>query len=294
MYRAFFSVPATVTGQDGRPVNAVFGYLDMTARLIADRAPQDVVHVYDHDWRPASRVAVYSGYKANRPPDPEGLPEQFLLLRELLDAIGMSQAEAPDWEAEDAIGAICAEAIRAAGGGPRPDMREPGIDVVTGDRDLIQLVRDPMVRVLFTVRGVTDLRVLDEAGVVERFGVPASRYAEFAILRGDPSDGLPGVRGVGEKTARDLIGAYESLDEILEDAKRAAPDRRPLKGSAAMRARLREAAPYLAAMREIVPIRLDVPVRSWRMTPDPERVEELAAVHRVTGPVSRLRHAVES
>src|SRR6266542_1066727 len=181
MFRAFFSMPATVKAPDGRPINAVHGYLDMTASLIGSRSPDEIVDVYD-------------GYKANRPPDPEGLPEQFDILREALDAFGMSQAEAPGWEAEDAIGTLCAAA--------RPRDR---VDIVTGDRDLIQLVRDPEVRVLFTLRGVSELRLLDEAGVLEKYGVPASRYAEFAILRGDPSDGLPGVRGVGEKTARLLV-----------------------------------------------------------------------------------------
>src|SRR6266545_1242253 len=108
MFRAFFSMPATVKAPDGRPINAVHGYLDMTARLVADRHPDEIVHVYDDDWRPAARVALYEGYKANRPPDPEGLPEQFDILRNVLDALGMSQAEAPAWEAEDAIGTLCA------------------------------------------------------------------------------------------------------------------------------------------------------------------------------------------
>lgn len=288
MYRAFFSIPATVTGRGGRPVNAVHGYLDMTARLIASRAPTLVVHVYDHDWRPAERVAAYAGYKANRPPDPEGLPHQFTLLRDVLDALGMAQAEAPGWEAEDAIGALAAGALASAGDGERP----PGIDVVTGDRDLIQLVRDPVIRVLFTVRGVSELRVLDEATVAERFGVPADRYVDFAILRGDPSDGLPGVRGVGEKTARALVLAYPSLDELMEDAGRAAPRRRPLMGSPALRARLREAGPYLAAMREVVPIRTDLKVRTWQPDPDDHGLEDLARRHRLTGPASRLRRAL--
>ena len=175
MYRAFFALPASITGEDGRPVNALHGYLDWTANLIQSRRPGDVVHAYDQDWRPVPRVELYEGYKANRPPDPDGLPEQFPVLRDVLDALGMRQAEVPGWEAEDAIGAICAR----ADGSDR-------IDIVTGDRDLIQLVRDPAVRVLFTVCGVSDMRELDEAGVLERFGVPASRYLDFAVLRGDP------------------------------------------------------------------------------------------------------------
>src|SRR3989442_6986519 len=194
MYRAFFSVPPTVTSPDGRPVNAIHGYLGMTARLIGSRRPDAAVHVYDHDWRPAARVALYEGYKANRPVDPDELPEQFDLLRHVLGALGLPQAEAPEWEAEDAIGAICERSSA-----------DDRLDIVTGDRDLIQLVRDPAVRVLYTLKGVSQLRELDEAGVRETYGVPASRYAEFAMLRGDPSDGLPGVRGVGGRTARALV-----------------------------------------------------------------------------------------
>ena len=203
MYRAFFALPASITGPDGTPVNALHGYLDMCARLIRDRTPDQVVHCFDDDWRPAPRVASYDGYKATRAPDPDGLPEQFEVLLEMLPATGMTVASAPGWEAEDAIGTLCANAGR----------RER-IDIVTGDRDLIQCVRDPGVRVLFTRRGVSELDVLDEAGVEAKYGVPASRYGDFAILRGDPSDALPGVPGVGEKTARALVVAYPSLEAM--------------------------------------------------------------------------------
>jgi 5'-3' exonuclease len=122
----------------------------------------------------------------------------------VLDVTGMLQAQTEGWEAEDAIGAFCVEA------------RETDrLEIVSGDRDLIQLVRDPVVTLLFTLRGVSDLYTFDEAGVLAKYGVPASAYADFAILRGDPSDGLPGVRGVGEKTARDLIQAFGSIDGVL-------------------------------------------------------------------------------
>ncbi len=281
MFRAFFSMPATVTAPDGRPINAVHGYLDMTARLIQDRQPEEIVHVYDDDWRPAPRVAEYDGYKANRPPDPQGLPEQFDALRDVLDAFGMSQAEAPGWEAEDAIGTLSAAA--------RP---RDHIDIVTGDRDLIQLVRDPQVRVLFTLKGVSELRVLDEAGVLEKYGVPASRYAEFAILRGDPSDGLPGVRGVGEKTARLLVNTYDSLDDLLADA--AAPTRKgpPLQRSPSLRASVRESTPYIRKMQKIVPIRTDLELRAWKAEPDEEKIEQVAERFALKGPIRRLRQAL--
>jgi 5'-3' exonuclease len=281
MYRAFFSIPASVTDVEGRPVNALHGYLDMTARLVSAYRPDDIVHVYDDDWKPAPRVRAYAGYKAQRPPDPEGLPEQFGVLRELLDAFGLPQAEAPGWEAEDAIGGLAARAGRG-----------DHIDVVTGDRDLIQLVRDPQVRVLFTIRGVTEVRVLDEAGVLEKYGVPASRYADFATLRGDPSDGLPGVRGVGEKTARALVEAYPSLEALVEDAKWSKEGDGPLRRSASLRAAVRDAAGYLEAMRLVVPIRTDVEVRTWQAERDETRLGELTERYKVTGPAHRLREAL--
>ena len=283
MYRAFFSIPPTVRAAGNQPTNALHGYLDMVATLIGARKPDQVVHVYDADWRPAPRVALYGGYKANRQPDPEGLPEQFVILREVLDALGQAQAEAPGWEAEDAIGALCRTAP--------DDVRS---DIVTGDRDLIQLVRDPAVRVLFTVKGVTDLRVLDEKGVLERFGVPASRYAEFAILRGDPSDGLPGVKGVGEKTARALVSEYPSLRDMVREATWSREGTGPLQRSPSLRASLRGAEEYLETMEDVARIRTDVDVRAWNPAPDDERQESLGERYRLTGPVRRFRTAADA
>jgi 5'-3' exonuclease len=281
MYRAFFSTPTTVVDDQGRPVNAVHGYLDMSARLVGGRRPGRLVHVYDADWRPAERVRLYEGYKANRAADPEGLPEQFGVLREVLDALGLPQAEAPGWEGEDAIGAL------TAAGGPKDRF-----DVVTGDRDLIQLVRDPQVRVLFTLKGVTELRILDEAGVQEHYGIPASRYGDFAILRGDPSDGLPGVRGVGEKTARLLVQAYPSLDALVADASAEKRVGAPLQRSPSLRAAIRDAAEYLATMRAVVPIRTGAEVNTWQHERDDQRADKLAERYKVTGPVKRLRAAL--
>jgi 5'-3' exonuclease len=282
MYRAFFAMPSTVTDRHGRPVNALHGYLDMCARLIRDRGPEEVVHCFDHDWKPAPRVAAYAGYKAQRAVDPEGLPEQFPVLRELILAAGMTHAESPGWEAEDAIGSLCA----TASGRDR-------LDIVTGDRDLIQLVRDPRVRVLFTRRGVSQLDVLDEVEVEARYGVPPSRYADFAILRGDPSDGLPGIRGVGEVTARALVQTYPNLDELEQDAKaeRARPG--PLRGVRHLKAKIREASAYLAAMRDVVPIRTDLEVETLTGERDDARLDALARALSLTGPVRRLREALD-
>lgn len=262
-------------------MGSVYGYLDMVTKLVTTRRPDEIVHVYDHDWRPTARTRLYDGYKSARPPEPEDLTVQFVILRGLLEATGAVQAHAPDWEAEDAIGGICAQA--------GPDDR---YEIVSGDRDLLQLVRDPVVRLLFTVRGVTELREFDEQAVLEAYGVPAERYVDFAILRGDPSDGLPGVRGVGEKTARALVQTYPDLDALLADAAAESPKPGPLKGAPALRTRVLAAADYLAAMRKLVPINATTPVDVWTGARDDEVADELAETNGLKGPLRRLRGAL--
>lgn len=278
MYRSYFALGMELRSRDGRPVGAVHGYLDMVVTLVVRRRPDEVVHVYDHDWRPVARTDIYAGYKANRPPDPEGLPEQFELLRRALDLTGMLQAQTEGWEAEDAIGAFCLEA------GDR-DL----IEMVSGDRDLIQLVRDPAAKLLFTVRGVSELLELDEAGVLEKYGVPASRYSEFAMLRGDPSDALPGVRGVGEKTARALVNLFPTLGSMLEAA--ALEDERI---KPAVRARLLESREYLADMQRLVPVNTEAPLSVWAGERDDEALADLAQENGLKGPVTRLLAALDS
>ena len=283
MYRAFFALKDGVRAPDGTAVGAVYGYLDMTARLIATRRPERVVHVYDHDWRPVARTELYAGYKAQRPEDPEDLPGQFDVLRAMLDETGMEQAQTHGWEAEDAIGALCAQASDA-----------DRIEIVSGDRDLIQLVRDPVVKLLYTLRGVSELLELDEAGVLKKYGVPASRYAEFAMLRGDPSDGLPGVNGVGEKTARELVNAYPTIDAMLDDAANGTPQAGPLKGKPALRARLRAAEGYLDAVRQIVPVNASAPLEVWSGERNDASLLQLAEHFGVKGPAQRVIAAAES
>ena len=283
MYRAHFALKDQIRSRDRRPVGAVYGYLDWVARLLVSRRPDEVVHVYDHDWRPVARTDIFPGYKSDRPPDPDGLPEQFELLRQALDLTGMRQAQTLDWEAEDAIGALCAAADR----GDR-------IEIVSGDRDLIQLVHDPDVRLLYTLRGVSELLELDEAAVLAKYGISAARYAEFAILRGDPSDSLPGVRGVGEKTARALIQTYGSLDELIEDADASSPRPGPLRGKPALRARIREARDYLASMQRLVPVNATAPVEVWSGDRDDDGLRAFADEHAFKGPAQRLLAALDS
>jgi 5'-3' exonuclease len=283
MYRAFFAFGDAVVDPGGRQVGAVHGYLGMVTRLTATRRPDEVIHVYDHEWRPVARTDLYAAYKHTRPPEPADLTRQFELLRRVLDLTGMLQAQTEGWEAEDAIGAFCIEARQS-----------DRLEIVSGDRDLIQVVRDPVVKLLFTIRGVSELLELDEGTVLERYGVPAARYADFAILRGDPSDELPGVPGVGEKTARALVQAYGSLEDLLADADSDSPAAGPLRGKPALRARLRDAADYVRVMQRLVPVNAAAPLSVWAGTRDDAELGELAEETNLKGAVQRLVASLDS
>jgi 5'-3' exonuclease len=207
-FRAFYGVPETVAAPDGTPVNAIRGLLDMIARLVRARRPDRLVACLDADWRPAFRVAAIPSYKAHRArPDgteetPPALTAQVPVIEEVLAAMGVAMASAPGYEADDVIGTLTARAD-----GP--------VEIVTGDRDLFQLVDDArQVSVIYTVRGLARIEVVDEASVSERYSIPGRAYADFAVLRGDPSDGLPGVPGVGDKTAAALIRTFGTIDAI--------------------------------------------------------------------------------
>ena len=273
LYRAFHALPSSIRDEAGRPVGAVRGYLDMVARVRADRRPDVLVHVLDDEERPAPRVAAWPGYKAERPAPPPELLAQFELLRELLAVAGEQVAYATGWEADDAIAALVASAGEA-----------DTVEVLTGDRDLLQLVDDggPVVRVLFTERGVSQLGTYDEAAVTARHGVPPARYADYAALRGDPSDGLPGVRGVGEKTARDLVTRFGDLDGGLAAVGEL---------SGRLAERLAEATEYLAAMREVVPVRRDVTLTIDDGRADADGLAALAAERGLEGALTRFLEA---
>ena len=269
IYRAFFGLPPSMRDPDGRAVNAVRGFLDMLARLVIDRRPAGIVAAFDADWRPASRVAAYAGYKAARPEDPPELPRQFGVITELLDLFGIPRAEAPDLEADDALATLAARVKRG-----------DAAWIVTGDRDLLSLVRDGAVSVLFTVKGVSDLAAFDEAAVKAKYGVAPERYTEFAMMRGDSSDGLPGVAGIGPVRAAKLLETYGSIDAILEHTKDL-----PKKQAEAFEA----ARGYLAAMRSVVPMHTDAAVHvTAAHPPDRTRLRDAATRHGVTGPASRL------
>jgi 5'-3' exonuclease len=276
VYRAFFALPRSITAPDGQAVNAVRGYLDMLSRLLTDHRPGGVLNVLDADWRPQWRVDAWPGYKATRAEDPPELPAQLPILRSVLEAAGLPVAEAAGYEADDVLGAVAA----AAGDGER-------LAVVTGDRDLLQLVRDPVVWVLFPVKGTSEMIRFDEAEVLARHGIPPGRYVDYAILRGDPSDGLPGVPGIGEKTAATLVAGHPDLDDLLAAA---AAGRLTPRLNAALAA----SAGYIEAMRKVVPVATDVRYRiSEPHPPDRDRLAALATANAIEGPVERMLAAME-
>ena len=269
LFRAFHTIPESV------PAHAVHGFLNMLARLITDRRPDRLGIAVDEDWRPAFRVDALPSYKAHRVSDePDPIAPDEALGREVLEALGIAVAGAEGFEAEDVIATLAAHA------------REP-VEVVSGDRDLFALVRDPDLRVLYPLTGVSKLLEVDEAEITRRYGIPGRAYGDFALLRGDPSDGLPGAAGIGEKTAARLIAEHGSLASVL--AARTLPP--------AVARRLEAAQTYLAAARRVVPPVADVPLPPLDLSlpkapAHPRRLARLAREHELAGPVGRVEKAV--
>jgi 5'-3' exonuclease len=205
IFRAFFGVPQTVVGPDGSPINAVRGFLDYLARFITERRPIHLAVATDEDWRPAFRVDAIPSYKTHRTaePIPPLLEPQMPIIMEVLAAFGIAVVGAAGFEAEDVIASL----VRFA---------EGRVEILSGDRDLFALVRDPDVVVLYPQsRG--EVQVVDEAEIERKYGIPGRSYVDFAILRGDPSDGLPGLPNVGEKKAAALIHRHGSIEGVLWD-----------------------------------------------------------------------------
>lgn len=297
-FRSFFALPESMTAPDGTPVNAVRGFADTVARVLTDRRPARLVACLDADWRPDFRVEALPSYKAHRVaetsddgPDAEVVPDtltpQVPIILELLEAVGITVAEAEGYEADDVIGTLAARESE------RP------VEVVTGDRDLFQLVRhEPSpVSVIYVGKGWAKAEVLGPEEVAARYVLPVENagaaYADMSMLRGDPSDGLPGVQGIGEKTAAKLITRFGSLEGLLIAARDAHRDVPPK-----TRLRLAEAADYLAAAPLVVRVATDAPVTGSAddhvpaAPADPDRVAELAERYNLGGSVNRLLAAL--
>lgn len=273
LYRGFHATPSTI------PMNGVHGCLGMLARVIADRRPSALALAVDDDWRPQFRVDALPSYKAHRvaedPDADDPVAPQEALGRVLLEAIGLAVVGAPGYEAEDVIATLAAATD------------EP-VEILSGDRDLFALVEDPHVCVLYPQKGVRELARVDEAWITARYGIPGRAYGDYALLRGDPSDGLPGVAGIGEKTAASLIARYGSLEALL-----AATDLAP-----AVARKIEAGRDYLDAARRVV-----MPVATCALTShaplalptrvaDPATVRALAAEHRLGNAVDRLLGAL--
>lgn len=244
-FRAFYALPESITAPDGRPVNAIRGFLDMAATLIERRRPTRWVACLDTDWRPAFRVALVPSYKAHRvaadggedvPPE---LTAQVPLLLDTLGALGMCAVGARGFEADDVMATLAERDC------------DP-VEVVSGDRDMLALV-NTRVRLLYTGKGLANLEDLGPNEVLAKYGVPAAQYPDFAVLRGDPSDGLPGVPGVGEKTAAALVSRFGCVEDIVNAAE-AGSDGFP----AGAASRVLAARDYLAVAPAAVRVRTDV------------------------------------
>ncbi len=283
-FRAFFGVPESVTAPDGTPINAVRGFLDMNATLIERRRPSRYVACLDLDWRPAFRVALVPSYKAHRVASgggetiPGPLVPQIPVLLDVLGALGLATAGAAGFEADDVLATLAVRDTDAC-------------EVVTGDRDLLALATD-RVHVIYTGKGVAKMEDLGPAEIQARYNVPAAHYADFAALRGDPSDGLPGVPGIGARTAAVLVTRFGAIEEILAAAT-SGDDGFP----AGAAAKIRAAANYLRVVPAVVRGRTDVPVPGLddaipAQPRDPEALIALADAYGVESSINRVLNAI--
>ncbi|UGT44325.1 5'-3' exonuclease [Nocardia yamanashiensis] len=298
-FRAFYAIPEKITAPDGRPVNAVRGFTDMVAALVKQHAPSRLVVCLDLDWRPQFRVDLIPSYKAHRVAEdqpvaaadgsvaeevPDTLTPQVGMIMEVLAAAGIATAGADGLEADDVIGTLATVE------------RDSEVIVVSGDRDLLQLVRDtpaPPVRVFYVGRGLSKAELWGPAEVSAKYGVPEAiagpAYADMAALRGDASDGLPGVAGIGDKSAAQLISRFGSVEALRAAA--ADPDSDLAKG---VRAKLVAADDYLKAAAPVVRVVQDAKVEFSgsdllpRTPADPDALQALAVTYNAESPVKRL------
>jgi 5'-3' exonuclease len=283
-FRAYYAIPESVTAPDGRPVNAIRGFLDMSAALIERRRPSRWVACLDLDWRPAFRVQLVPTYKAHRVAAdgtedvPAKLAVQVPLLLEVLTALGLGVAGAEGFEADDVMATLATR-------------EEEQVEIVSGDRDMIALASD-RVRVLYVGRGLAKMEVLGPEEVLAKYGVAPARYPDFAVLRGDPSDGLPGVAGVGQKTAASLVRRFGAVEDIVSAAD-SSDDGFP----AGAAGRVRAARDYLAVAPAAVRGRTDAPVPevedALRIEPaDPAALARLVEQLGIGSSVERVQRAV--
>jgi len=268
-FRAFYAIPQTMRGPDGTLVNAVRGTLDTLARYVTDRRPRHIAFTTDEDWRPAWRVELIKGYKEQRTaePIPPALIPQVPIIMESLEAVGIDIVGLEGYEAEDIVASLA-------------ELVKPPIEIASGDRDLFSLVRDRDVIVLYPQKGGPV--EVDEAEVKRRYSIPGRAYGDYAMLRGDPSDGLPGISGVGDKTAAEMVRRYGSVAAMLEAG--------VFRGANAE---------YLQKAMKVVPPVRDLPIQVPRGRRDqypehPKKVEQLGARYGIGNNFDRLVKALNS
>jgi 5'-3' exonuclease len=249
-YRAYYGMPDTLLSPDGLSVNAIRGYLDMTARLVQAYKPNRLVACLDGDWKPSWRVDIFPDYKANRieedgesEEEPETLTPQIPILLDLLDLFGIPVVGVDDYEADDVMATYA-------------QLEKGPIRIVTGDRDLFQVVDDKKdVKVVYLAKGISQHDLVDTAYVANKYSIPGDRYDLFAMFRGDPSDGLPGVKGIGEKGAAIIANAFASVEEALEGAHEASNALAP-----ALAKKIIAGEDYLKIAPTLVRVARDVPL----------------------------------
>jgi 5'-3' exonuclease len=266
-YRAYFGMPDTLLSPSGEPVNAIRGYLDMAARLITQYKPNRLVACIEGDWRPTWRTDLFPDYKANRldeegdEEEPDTLGPQIPILLDLIEAFGIPLVGADDYEADDVIATY--------------SVTQPGpIRIVTGDRDLFQLVDDKRkVSVVYLAKGISNHDLVDLNWIANKYGIPGDRYALFAMIRGDASDGLPGIRGIGEKGAAAIANSFQSLGEVMEAAKKGDDRLTPNHVK-----KLLEAKEYAKIAPKLVNCALDVPIPDLDLKL-PKKPEDLSEIY---------------
>lgn len=270
-YRAYYGMPDTLTAPDGTPVNAIRGFLDMSARLITTYEPDRLVICLDGDWRPSWRVDLFPGYKANRLEDedsdeeaePDTLTPQISILLDLLDEFGIPMVGVDDYEADDVMASYA-------------DTQPGPTRIVTGDRDLFQLVDDERdIKVAYLAKGISAHDLVDLAFISEKYSIPGNRYALFATFRGDASDGLPGVKGIGEKGAALIASHFATIDEAIAGAQ-AQDERLP----PALARKIIAGQEYLAIAPVVVNCARNVPLPNIELT-IPQAPKDLSKIYEI-------------
>jgi 5'-3' exonuclease len=270
-YRAYYGMPDTLRADDGTPVNAIRGFLDMSARLISTYSPDRLVVCLDGDWRPSWRVELFPAYKANRLEDeggeeeaePDTLTPQIPILLDLLDEFGIPMVGVDDYEADDVMATFAHTQV-----GPTR--------IVTGDRDLFQLVDDARdIKVAYLAKGISAHDLVDLNFIAEKYSIPGERYAMFATFRGDASDGLPGVKGIGEKGAALIATHFPTIEEAIEGAQKS-DDRLP----PALARKILAGIDYLAIAPTVVNCARDVPLPAISLAM-PQAPADLSKIYQI-------------